>query len=93
MPAHPTCPRDVSTPWHRKTGHKSAELSSESSMEESVLGLKSNTDVWVKENQLLEARVDFSNAKRQRFMAKLRLYALTGKLSLKAILLKQNNGG
>ena len=28
MPAHPPCPGDVSTPWHSKTGHRSAELSS-----------------------------------------------------------------
>ncbi|MCR5225472.1 MAG: TolC family protein [Alphaproteobacteria bacterium] len=65
---------------------KSAELSSESNIEESDLGLKSNTEVWVKENQLLEARVDLATSQKQKIMAKVKLYALTGNLSLNSIL-------
>jgi TolC family type I secretion outer membrane protein len=61
---------------------KSAEVSSSSNVEESTLGLKSNTDVLVKENQLLESKVDLANSRRQKIVAKAKLMALTGNLSL-----------
>ena len=45
------------------------------------MGLKSNTDVWVKENQLLESKVDLTNSQRQKFMASVKLLELCGKLN------------
>ena len=70
---------------------KSAELSSSSNMEESVMGLKSNTDVWVKENQLLESRIDLLNSRRQKMITKAKLLALIGKLNLENIFAKKIN--
>ena len=60
---------------------KSATISSESNLEETAMGLKSNTDVWVKENQLLESKVDLTNSQRQKFMASVKLLELCGKLN------------
>lgn len=68
---------------------KSAELSSESRTEENDMGLKPSTDVWVQENQLLEARVSLATSLKQKVMAKVKLYALTGDLSLQSILKKK----
>jgi TolC family type I secretion outer membrane protein len=65
---------------------KSAELSSASNLEESELGTKSNTDVLVKENQLLESRIDFAKSRGQKLIAVVKLYALTGNLSLSSVL-------
>lgn len=59
---------------------KSAEIASESDTEESQLGLKSNTDVLVKENQLLDSKIDLVNAKRKRILAMVQLYALINDL-------------
>lgn len=59
---------------------KSAEIASESDTEESQLGLKSNTDVLVKENQLLDSKIDLVNAKRKRILAMVQLYSLINDL-------------
>jgi outer membrane protein len=68
---------------------KSAELSSASNLEESEMGTKSNTDVLVKENQLLESRIDLAKSRGQKLVAVVKLYALTGNLSLSSILKKK----
>lgn len=60
---------------------KSAELASASDNEESQLGLKSNTDVLVKENQLLDSKIDLVNACQKRFLAMVQLYALINDLN------------
>lgn len=65
---------------------KSAELSSESNLEETALGMKSNSDVWVKENNLLESRVDLANSQRQKLIAAVKMLALSGNLNIKSIL-------
>lgn len=68
---------------------KSAELASRSVQEESKMGVKSNTDVLTKENQLLESRVDLANSKKQKLISAIKLLALTGKLSLNYMLKKR----
>lgn len=61
---------------------KSAEIAAESSREESSLGVKSNTDVLVKENQLLEARIAYADSVRNRIFSAYTLLYLTGRLLL-----------
>ncbi|MDR3187276.1 MAG: TolC family protein [Holosporaceae bacterium] len=68
---------------------KSAEVSSASNLEESALGMKSNTDVLVKENQLLESRVDLANSLKQKIVTSVKLLALAGNLGLNSFLEKQ----
>ena len=60
---------------------KSATISSDSNLEETALGLKSNTDVWVKENQLLESKVDFTDSQRRKFVTAIKILELCGRLS------------
>ena len=67
---------------------KSATISSESNMEETALGLKSNTDVWVKENQLLESKVDFTDSQRRKFVTAVKLLELCGRLSKSYVIKK-----
>jgi outer membrane protein len=68
---------------------KSAELSSESNLEENAMGMKSNTEVLVEENQLLEARINLANSRKQKMLSAAIIYALTGNLSLNSILKKK----
>ncbi|MDR2068177.1 MAG: TolC family protein [Holosporaceae bacterium] len=68
---------------------KSAEVSSASNLEESALGMKSNTDVLVKENQLLESRVDLANSLKQKIVTSVKLFALAGNLGLNSFLKKK----
>jgi outer membrane protein TolC len=68
---------------------KSAELSSESNLEENAMGMKSNTEVLVEENQLLEARINLANSRKQKMLSAAVIYALTGNLSLGSILKKK----
>lgn len=70
---------------------QSAELSSASNLEETSLGMKSNSDVWVKENNLLDSRTNLANSQRQKLIAAVKILALTGKLSIKSILHKIND--
>ena len=65
---------------------KSAELSSEGNIEETALGMKSNTDVWAKENNLLESRVNLAKSQKERIVAAVTLLSLTGDLSVNSIL-------
>lgn len=69
----------------------SAELSSASNIEETAMGMKSNTDVWVKENNLLDSRTDLANSQRQKFIAAVKILALAGQLSIKSMLIKIRN--
>ncbi len=65
---------------------KSAELSSEGDIEESALGLKSNTDIWAKENNLLESRINLAKSQKEKIIAAVTLLSLTGDLSVNSIL-------
>lgn len=65
---------------------KSAELSSEGNMEETELGMKSNTDVWAMENNLLESRVNLAKSQKERVVAAATLLFLTGELSIETVL-------
>lgn len=65
---------------------KSAELSSEGNMEESALGMKSNTDVWAKENNLLESRVNLAKSQKERIVAAVTILSLTGRLTIQAVM-------
>ncbi len=67
---------------------KSATISSESNLEETQLGLKSNTDVWVKENQLLESKVDYTDSQRRKFVTAVKLLELCGRLSKNYVIKK-----
>jgi outer membrane protein len=69
---------------------KSAELSSEGNIEETALGMKSNTDVWAKENNLLESRVNLAKSQKERIVAAVTLLFLTGDLSVNSILSNMN---
>ncbi len=69
---------------------KSAELSSEGNIEETALGMKSNTDVWAKENNLLESRVNLAKSQKERIVAAVTLLSLTGDLSVNSILSNMN---
>ena len=71
---------------------KSATVSSESELEESEMGLKSNTDVWVRENELLKSKVDFTESQKQKFMSAVKLLELCGKLNRKYIVAKARAG-
>ncbi|MDR2781156.1 MAG: TolC family protein [Holosporaceae bacterium] len=68
---------------------KSAELSTESNIEENVMGTKSNTEVLVEENQLLDARINLANSRKQKIMSAMTIYALSGNLSLHTLLKKK----
>lgn len=70
---------------------KSAELSNEGNVEESAAGTKSNTDVWAKENNLLEARVNLANSQKERIMAAVTILSLVGELSLKSFVMNMRN--
>ncbi|MBR1734884.1 MAG: TolC family protein [Alphaproteobacteria bacterium] len=65
---------------------KSAELSSEGNIEETALGLKSNTDVWAKENNLLEARVNLAKSQKEKIIAAVTLLSLTGELTANSLI-------
>ena len=60
----------------------SAELSSEGDLKGRALGMKSNSDLWVKENNLLESRVALANSQKQKLVAAVKLLALSGVLSI-----------
>lgn len=70
---------------------KSAELSSEGNAEETAVGTKSNTDVWAKENNLLEARINLAKSQKERIMAAVTILSLVGKLSLKSFVMNMRD--
>ncbi|MDR2794801.1 MAG: TolC family protein [Holosporaceae bacterium] len=65
---------------------QSAELSTESNIEEANLGLKSNTDIWEKENRLLDSRINLAQSQRTKMITAVRILALTGNLDIHSIL-------
>jgi TolC family type I secretion outer membrane protein len=65
---------------------KSAELTSESNLEEIALGTKSNADILIKENTLLDSRVALVDSQRERIVAAMKLLSLTGNLTANSLL-------
>ncbi|MDR3179791.1 MAG: TolC family protein [Holosporaceae bacterium] len=65
---------------------QSAELSTESNIEEANLGLKSNTDIWEKENRLLDSRINLAQSQRTKMITAVKILALTGSLNIDTIL-------
>ncbi|MDR2268497.1 MAG: TolC family protein [Holosporaceae bacterium] len=65
---------------------QSAELSSEDNMEETNMGLKSNVDIWDKENRLLESRLSLADSQRKKVITAIRLEILTGRLNVQTLL-------
>ncbi|GHU12224.1 hypothetical protein FACS189449_05520 [Alphaproteobacteria bacterium] len=65
---------------------QSAELSNESNIEEVNMGVKSNTDIWQKENTLLEARINLAKSKKEKIVSGIKIMALTGNLNMRSVL-------
>jgi outer membrane protein TolC len=65
---------------------KSAELSSGVNLEKISLGVESNSDAWVKENNLLESRINLATSQRQKFVVAFRMLALIGDLDAQYML-------
>jgi outer membrane protein len=65
---------------------KSAELTSESNLEEAALGTKSNVEIIDAENKLLDARINLANSRKEKALAALEIHALSGELSLRSLL-------
>ena len=89
--------RECEVTWHQyiatnamieasRSAVRSAKISSESNIKEMALGMKSNSDLWIKENSLLESRVDLANSQKQRLIAAVKLLSLSGTLSFKFML-------
>lgn len=70
---------------------KSAELSSEGNAEATAVGMKSNTDIWAKENNLLEVRINLAKSQKERIMAAVTILSLIGELSLKTFVMNMRN--
>jgi outer membrane protein TolC len=68
---------------------KSGELSTESNLEENAMGTKSNTEILVEENQLLDARINLANSRKQRIVSLMTIMALSGDLSLQTLFKKK----
>jgi outer membrane protein TolC len=68
---------------------KSAELSAESNQEEAFLGTKSNTEILVEENQLLDARIQLANSRKQKVISGITILALSGDLNLRTLFKKK----
>ncbi|MDR0753103.1 MAG: TolC family protein [Holosporaceae bacterium] len=64
---------------------KSAELSTQSNFEENAIGTKSNTEIWVEENQLLDARVNLANSRKQRTQSAATIFVLAGNSDLRSL--------
>lgn len=77
-----------------KTAVESEELSSDSNLEATALGLKSNTDIWVRENKLLESRINLADSQRRKVVAAVKLLMLTGNLNTRSLVstIKKSNG-
>jgi outer membrane protein len=68
---------------------KSAELSASSNLEEATMGTKSNTEILVEENQLLDARISLANSRKQKVISAMTILALSGDLSLQMLFKKK----
>ena len=71
-----------------KTAVESEELNSESYIEQTALGMKSNTDIWVRENKLLDSRIGLADSQRRKIVASVNLLMQTGDLSMHSLLSK-----
>ena len=73
---------------------KSAEISSASNLDQTNLGMKSNTEFLDAETSLLNARINLANSIKSKIDAAIQLFALTGNLDLRSILvtLKKHKG-
>jgi len=76
------------------TAVKSAEITSESNLDQANLGMKSNTEFLDVETSLLKARINLANSIKNKIDAMIELFALTGNLDLRSMLvtLKKNKG-
>ncbi len=76
------------------TAVKSAEITSESNLDQANLGMKSNTEFLDVETSLLTARINLANSVKNKIDAMIQLFALTGNLDLRSMLvtLKKNKG-
>jgi outer membrane protein TolC len=76
------------------TAVKSAEITSESNLDQTNLGMKSNTEFLDAETSLLTARINLANSIKNKIDAAIQLFALTGNLDLRSMLvtLKKNKG-
>ena len=64
---------------------KSAKIGAEGDRQESALGLKSNTETLVRENQMYDSKKSLARSKAQLVLAKAAMLRLMGKLNLKLI--------
>jgi outer membrane protein TolC len=71
-----------------KTAVESEELNSDSNLEATALGMKSNTDIWVRENKLLDSRIGLADSQRRKIVASVNLLMLSGNLSIHSLLNK-----
>ncbi len=73
---------------------KSAEISSASNLDQTNLGMKSNTEFLDSETSLLNARINLANSIKGKIDAAIQLFALTGNLDLRSMLvtLKKHKG-
>lgn len=71
-----------------KTAVESEELNSDSNLEATALGMKSNTDIWVRENKLLDSRIGLADSQRRKIVASVNLLMLSGNLSMHSLLNK-----
>ena len=76
------------------TAVKSAEITSESNLDQANLGMKSNTEFLDVETSLLTARINLAKSIKNKIDAMIELFALTGNLDLRSMLvtLKKNKG-
>lgn len=76
------------------TAVKSAEITSESNLDQANLGMKSNTEFLDVETSLLTARINLANSVKNKIDAMIQLFALTGNLDLRSMLvtIKKNKG-
>lgn len=76
------------------TAVKSAEITSESNLDQTNLGMKSNTEFLDAETSLLTARINLANSIKNKIDTAMELFALTGNLDLHSILvaLKKHKG-
>ena len=76
------------------TAVKSAEITSESNLDQTNLGMKSNTEFLDAETSLLKARINLADSIKNKIDAAIQLFALTGNLDLRSMLvaLKRNKG-
>ncbi|MDR1361765.1 MAG: TolC family protein [Holosporaceae bacterium] len=65
---------------------QSAEHSSNDNMEETNMGMKSNVDVWDKENRLYKARENFAESQQKKVVMAIKLKILTGELDVNTLL-------